>query len=186
MQTFLPWPSFKASARDLDAKRLGKQRVETLQLLNSSIEGLTDRRAGWFNHPARAMWQHHEAALALYGLTICEEWSSRGYSDSCYEKIANAYSRFVRKASSLCVVTRAPNWLPLWFMDDEVFDSHRCALFHKDQQHYKDYAGTFTSSEYYWPGPEDLSAFSSYSPSNDEVSVDGYRRILAIYQEGIS
>ena len=35
MQTFLPYPDFHESAKVLDMKRLGKQRVEVLQLLNS-------------------------------------------------------------------------------------------------------------------------------------------------------
>ena len=35
MQTFLPFPDFVASARSLDRLRLGKQRVETLQILNA-------------------------------------------------------------------------------------------------------------------------------------------------------
>ena len=34
MQTFLPYADFAQSAKVLDMKRLGKQRVEVLQLLN--------------------------------------------------------------------------------------------------------------------------------------------------------
>ena len=40
MQTFLPYPDFKKSASCLDYKRLGKQRVEGLQILNA-IQGDT-------------------------------------------------------------------------------------------------------------------------------------------------
>jgi hypothetical protein len=32
MQTFLPYPDFRESLESLDNKRLGKQRVEALQL----------------------------------------------------------------------------------------------------------------------------------------------------------
>ena len=35
MQTFLPYPNFVASARALDTKRLGKQRVDTRQIQNA-------------------------------------------------------------------------------------------------------------------------------------------------------
>ena len=35
MQTFLPTSDFRESARLLDYKRLGKQRVEGMQLLNA-------------------------------------------------------------------------------------------------------------------------------------------------------
>lgn len=48
MQTFLPYPSFAESARVLDRQRLGKQRVEVLQLLRA----LTGQTKGWANHPA--------------------------------------------------------------------------------------------------------------------------------------
>lgn len=37
MQTFLPYPNFKASARVLDTKRLGKQRVENLQIMSALL-----------------------------------------------------------------------------------------------------------------------------------------------------
>ena len=40
MQTFLPHPDFAATARVLDKRRLGKQRVEAIQVLR----GLTHRR----------------------------------------------------------------------------------------------------------------------------------------------
>lgn len=48
MQTFLPYASFVDSARALDLERLGKQRVETFQLLRA----LTAPDHGWRHHPA--------------------------------------------------------------------------------------------------------------------------------------
>ena len=38
MQTFLPYESFRESAKVLDWRRLGKQRVEGMQIINA-IEG---------------------------------------------------------------------------------------------------------------------------------------------------
>ena len=35
MQTFLPYPSFEESAKVLDWRRLGKQRVEGMQIINA-------------------------------------------------------------------------------------------------------------------------------------------------------
>ena len=84
MQTFLPYPSFAQSAKCLDSRRLGKQRVETLQLLKA----LTEPAYGWQNHPATRMWRGYVPALASYGVTICNEWLSRGYRDTCRDKIA--------------------------------------------------------------------------------------------------
>ncbi len=48
MQTFLPFPSFHASAAVLDVRRLGKQRVEAVQVLR----GLVVPGYGWRRHPA--------------------------------------------------------------------------------------------------------------------------------------
>jgi len=37
MQTFLPYPDFERSARVLDVKRLGEQRVECIQVLRGLV-----------------------------------------------------------------------------------------------------------------------------------------------------
>jgi hypothetical protein len=78
MQTFLPFPSFEQSLQSLDYRRLGKQRVETKQILMA----LLGESKGWVNHPATKMWRGHEHALAEYGLLSCREWKSRGYKDN--------------------------------------------------------------------------------------------------------
>ena len=69
MQTFLPYPDFARSARVLDRKRLGKQRVETLQVLRAA----TVPGYGWYRHPATAMWAGHVPALVAYGPTATED-----------------------------------------------------------------------------------------------------------------
>ena len=79
MQTFLPYRNFTQSARVLDWRRLGKQRVETKQII-MALE--STRRTGWRNHPAVKMWRGHEGALARYGAAMCIEWKRRGYRDS--------------------------------------------------------------------------------------------------------
>lgn len=62
MQTFLPYPDFEQSAKCLDMRRLGKQRVEVLQLLTAMTTGPEKkvklgnseivRVTPWYNHPA--------------------------------------------------------------------------------------------------------------------------------------
>jgi hypothetical protein len=74
MQTFLPYESYAASAEVLDNKRLGKQRVEVLQLLKA----LAGESKGWVNHPAAKMWRGREFWLSIYGICVCDEWLSRG------------------------------------------------------------------------------------------------------------
>ena len=45
MQTFLPYADFQRSAQVLDYKRLGKQRVEALQIHNIVSGKRTDRKS---------------------------------------------------------------------------------------------------------------------------------------------
>src|SRR3546814_13031822 len=62
MQTFLPYPDCRRSLECLDTRRLGKQRVEAMQLLNAAQR----TTGGWIRHPAKLMWAGHEEALRLY------------------------------------------------------------------------------------------------------------------------
>src|SRR5205814_10681154 len=66
MQTFLPYPSFERTARVLDVRRLGKQRVEALQVLRAQHIP----NYGWRHHPVVKMWRGHDEALVYYGVTI--------------------------------------------------------------------------------------------------------------------
>ncbi len=83
LQTFLPYADYAESARVIDNKRLGKQRVECLQILKA----LTLQDYGWKNHPATKMWRNHEQALARYSIAMCDEWIARGFKDTCRQKI---------------------------------------------------------------------------------------------------
>ena len=71
MQTFLPLPNLRKSLKCLDNKRLGKQRVETFQLLcalgfgpalneRAIRTGKFDAPRGWVNHPAAKMYRDWE------------------------------------------------------------------------------------------------------------------------------
>ena len=83
MQTFLPHADFRRTAEVLDSPRLGKQRVETLQILRA----LELPEYGWGNHPAVRMWRGYTPALVCYGLTCVEVWRERGYGDSTAAQI---------------------------------------------------------------------------------------------------
>jgi hypothetical protein len=60
MQTFLPYPDLQKSVQCLDYKRLGKQRVEALQILNI-LRGKPTKSGksykGYINHPIVNMWK---------------------------------------------------------------------------------------------------------------------------------
>lgn len=132
MQTFLPYPDFERSARALDTRRLGKQRVETIQV----VRGLTVEGYGWRHHPAVRMWRGHEEALARYGLTCCAVWTENGRADTCATTIvtdvAAAGVTTVRSQAELAEA----GLLPPWLGDEAVHRSHRSALLRKDPDHY--------------------------------------------------
>ena len=74
MQTFLPYPDFTATAAVLDVRRLGKQRVEALQVLRA----MTVPEYGWRHHPVAKMWAGYDEALVRYGLEVCAAWTAGG------------------------------------------------------------------------------------------------------------
>ena len=133
MQTFLPYADFERSARALDAKRLGKQRVETIQV----VRALTVPGYGWANHPAALMWKGFEEALGRYGIVCCEVWTELGFGDTCAATIATdlrtAGVTQIRSQAELAEIGALPPWLG----DEDVHRSHRSALVRKDPEHYR-------------------------------------------------
>jgi hypothetical protein len=148
MQTFLPYPDFDVSARVLDSRRLGKQRVEAMQILRA----LTRPVYGWKHHPAVLMWAGHEEALVAYALAVCREWCRRGHADTCAPKILDdlADARLPTPPRTQAELALA-GALPPWLGDEELHRSHRSALLRKDPTWY---AGRFHERDdlpYVWP-----------------------------------
>jgi hypothetical protein len=133
VQTFLPYADFERSARALDTKRLGKQRVETIQV----VRALTRPGYGWANHPVALMWKGFEEALGRYGFTCCEVWTELGFGDTCALTIATD----LRAAGVETVRTQADlasaGALPPWFGNEALHLSHRSALVRKDPALYR-------------------------------------------------
>ena len=133
MQTFLPFPDFEESARALDRKRLGKQRVETIQV----VRALTVPGYGWANHPAALMWSGYEEALGRYGLACCDVWSGLGFGDTCAATIATD----LRAAGVTAVRSQAElaeaGALPPWLGDPDLHRSHQSSLVRKDPAFYR-------------------------------------------------
>lgn len=165
MQTFLPYGDFAASAAVLDPKRLGKQRVEVLQLLNTFLPGRA--LTGWRLHPARIMWEGHTAALAHFGVVVCDRWISLGFADTCRGKILAVSFRLEGASSegeALAVqlaerYVRAMKgeergFLPFWFGDEAFHGAHRSNLLRKDPSWYGRFGWTEPPDlPYVWPGP---------------------------------
>jgi hypothetical protein len=77
VNTFLPYGNFEKVARTLDAKRLGKQRVEAKQILNILMK--KTKSNAWRHHPVVLMWRGYIQALKHYHNVMIDEWIKRGY-----------------------------------------------------------------------------------------------------------
>ncbi|MFF2995042.1 MSMEG_6728 family protein [Streptomyces sp. NPDC057950] len=128
MQTFLPYPDFMQSAAVLDQARLGKQRVEALQVLR----GLTVPGYGWRHHPAVRMWVGYEEALVRYGLDVCAMWTAEARADTCASTLTTDFARY-RPGATVRVQERlaADDELPPWLGDPAFHRSHQSALVRK-------------------------------------------------------
>ena len=152
MQTFLPVADFDESARLLDSPRLGKQRVETLQVLRA-LE-LPDY--GWVSHPVVRMWRGRTSALVAYGLASVRVWRERGFADSTQTLIAE-FAPDVAGAPQ-DELARA-GLLPSWVGDEALHLSHRSNLLAKEPDFYRPLFQPIFGVEpddlpYVWPGAD--------------------------------
>lgn len=140
MQTFLPYPRFLQSAACLDNKRLGKQRVEVMQILNT-ILGYSE---GWKNHPAVKMWRPYPLALAEYGRICCDEWMSRNKRDNL---------KFQFDIFTVVAQNRGHKYYePLFMGNLEFHNSHRSNLLRKYPEWYSQFNWSVSDDlPYVWP-----------------------------------
>lgn len=150
MQTFLPYADFTASAAALDPRRLGKQRVEALQVLR----GLTVAGYGWRHHPAVRMWTGYEEALVRYGLEVCGLWTATGRADTCATSLVAGFGREPAGIRSQRRLAEAGE-LPPWLGDPAFHRSHRSALLRKDPEFYApQFPGVPDDLPYVWPASD--------------------------------
>jgi|TARA_R110001592_G_scaffold21947_2_gene87812 hypothetical protein len=137
LQTFLPYKSFEKTAECLDYRRLGKQRVEALQIFNA-LTGVPTKSGksytGWLNHPAVIMWKGYEEALLLYKNKMIEEWILRGYNNT------------------MDMIGLSDNIeMPRWLGNSKLHASHRSNLLRKDYEYYSKFNWEESDDmEYYW------------------------------------
>lgn len=145
MQTFLPYADFAHTAAVLDLRRLGKQRVEALQVLRAT----TRPEYGWRHHPAAKMWWGYPEALVCYGLAICRSWTALGRPDTVAATLSVEFGRPVREQADLRHVDELPTWLGL----PEFHRSHQSSLLRKDPTHYRPIFGPDVPDDlpYVWP-----------------------------------
>lgn len=143
MQTFLPFPDFAESARVLDPARLGKQRVEALQVLRAIVLP----NYGWQSHPAMQMWRGYVPALTQYALAMVDEWTEHGHADTTRPLI----TEFAPEAADPHAIFAQPSWLG----NEALHLSHRSNLVRKAPEFYAPlFPGVPDDLPYVWPGPD--------------------------------
>ena len=137
MQTFMPFENFAESASALDRQRLGKQRVETCQIMQA-LTGLKydpesdtvleyASPASIAKHWVTRMWAGHEHQLMEYQEAVVHEWASiRGYKDSCLEKTRKIFDH----------AGFDPRPAPEWLGAPEFHLQHQARLVSKNPEFY--------------------------------------------------
>jgi hypothetical protein len=141
VQTFLPYPSFARSAEALDPVRLGKQRVETFQLLRAN----TIPTYGWRHHPAAKMWGGYLPALVSYGLAMTDAWTALGRADTVRPQL-------LEFAPQVDGVPQDELEMPPWLGDPDFHLAHQSNLVRKDPEFYRPRFGDVPDDlPYIWP-----------------------------------
>jgi len=148
MQTFLPYADYEKSAQALDRQRLGKQRVEAMQIFKALLAEYEGTDYGWKNHPATRMWRGHAMSLANYAIIMCVEWMGRGYEDTCSRKISDLRLQIIKYEPKV-----KP---PCWLGDEAFHDSHKSNLLRKLPAHYSQFGWEVSDAlPYVWPSPKE-------------------------------
>jgi hypothetical protein len=144
VQTFLPFADFRESASVLDQARLGKQRVEALQVLRAIVLPTY----GWQSHPAMQMWRGYVPALTRYALDMVDEWTDRGNADSTRPLITEFAPEAALAGAALA--------MPSWMGNEALHLSHRSNLVRKAPEFYAPlFPGVADDLPYVWPGADD-------------------------------
>jgi hypothetical protein len=169
MQTFLPYPSFERSARVLDPRRLGRQRVEVLQILR----GIHFPDYGWRHHPAVSMWRGFDEALVAYGLTVVAVWREAGHRDATAARIAEflAPSDAPRTQAELSAL----GCLPPWIGRRAFHRSHQSALVRKDPERYRRHFPNVPADlPYDWPDASPPPPGGCAGRRNEDLTPSGW------------
>ena len=154
MQTFLPYSNFQKTAEVLDWRRLGKQRVEGMQIIKTI---LTPEQKGWQNHPIVIMWTPYVQALMVYTNTIINEWIKRGYNNNIE----------LYKIGSII--------MPDWLGNKKFHASHRANLLRKDYGHYSQFGWDENpKSPYVWLDADHIRWYEHYSANRTGQGVRVY------------
>ena len=177
MQTFLPFADFSKSAACLDDKRLGKQRVECLQILKAlqppercpMCQGAKTVSIRWTRGAHQNAVQCPRCKAEGY---LSRAWSNhpatrmwRGYEHTLIFYIEavvkewkrrgfedNVWRRVNEEFRDIVNAAYSDCMYPPWLGSDKLHSSHRAALLYKSPSHYSQFGWTETpKQDYYWP-----------------------------------
>jgi hypothetical protein len=142
----MPYMSVVKSAKVLDRQRLGKQRVEALQIAeviikDSNVVFAYDKKDGeikpvaWRNHPCVKMWKPYlKYLLYIYIPAIMNEWESREYkNEKCSVKLWKLQKQNPLNGDLLSDDFESPHWLT-----EDFCKAHRSNLLRKKPEYYRD------------------------------------------------
>ena len=143
VNTFITSPSLEKCAKNLDNLRLGKQRVECIQLI-SFIENTNNK--GFKNHPVLIMWKEHVTALKVYCNFMIREFIARGFENTIpiYEldetKIV-FYDNIFNEETGLTEIIKPQIEkdsivFPIWFNWNPLILTHQASLLKKNNNYY--------------------------------------------------
>jgi len=136
MQTFLPYQDYVRSVQSLDNKRLGKQRLECLQIINI-LENKTTGK-GRRSHPAILMWVGYTDSLKYYCNCCIDEWIKRGFKNTM-KKYDIDHQNIEH---------------PWWLGNEDFHRAMRARLIEKNKEFYgPKFPGDegFNNGKYFWP-----------------------------------
>jgi len=138
MQTFLPYSNYIRSVQQLDYRRLGKQRLEAMQIVNLLEEANSIKRGR--NHPAVKMWEGYLNSLKYYTNCCINEWIQRGY-----------------KNTIVLYDVDHQNEDPWYIGDNDFHRAMRARLIEKNEEFYLPKFPNdknFNDGKYFWPVSE--------------------------------
>jgi hypothetical protein len=184
-------------AKNLDYRRLGKQRVEAFQLLNVLLQRTETK--GWSSHPALLMWKGYENGLKYYLNCMIDEWINRGYNNTMAHEVYDDDTALSDTGGAAEDEKSIVILMPWWFNCYQLQLSHKCSLLRKDHNYYsqvfhltKEEKDNYFLEGYIWPSKltpkekkllkQNKLPFSSFEPLGSGTPAQ-YRISLEVLQE---
>ena len=143
---------------NLDYRRLGKQRIEAKQI----IESLENNSLGWSKHPATLSFSKNIDSLKAYYNICIQEWINRGYKCNMkiYDEIDESkYSPLICEFDGKKAIFHEDNEksYPKFVSFPPYFYAHRASLYRKNNNFYssKNFPEEYLEKGYFWPSKFD-------------------------------